>query len=117
MDLQLKNKVGLVTGGASGIGKATVELLAAEGVRVAIVDQNEAAGSALAARLNATHTVANFISADLTHESDCEQCVAKTLAAFGSIDVLVNNAGGNDSIGLEKSPIQFMQSLERNLFH
>src|SRR5436190_7516748 len=117
MDLQLKNKVALVTGGASGIGKATVELFAAEGVRVIIVDQNETAGSALAARLNDRGAEAYFISADLTRETDCEQCVAKTLTTFGSIDVLVNNAGGNDGIGLEQSPIQFMQSLERNLFH
>jgi L-fucose dehydrogenase len=117
MDLQLKDKVALVTGGASGIGKATVELLAGEGARVVIVDKNEAAGSALAARLNAVGPVAHFISADLTRETNCEQCVVKALATFGSIDVLVNNAGGNDGIGLEQSPTQFMQSLERNLFH
>jgi L-fucose dehydrogenase len=117
MDLQLKGKVALVTGGASGIGKATVELLVEEGARVVIVDQNEAAGSALAAQLNATGATAQFVSADLTRETDCERCVTKVLATFGCIDILVNNAGGNDGIGLEQSPTQFMQSLERNLFH
>jgi len=117
MDLQLKNKVALVTGGASGIGKATVELLVGEGARVIIVDQNEAAGSALAAQLTAAGFIAQSIHADLTRESDCEQCVVKTLASFGSIDVLVNNAGGNDAIGLEQSPVLFMQSLSRNLLH
>jgi L-fucose dehydrogenase len=115
MDLGLKNKIALVTGGASGIGAATVRLLVEEGARVSIVDRDEKAGRALAGELDSVSAI--FTCVDLTGEDHCRRAVSDTLDAFGGVDVLINNAGVNDGIGLEQTPAEFMQSLQRNLFH
>jgi NAD(P)-dependent dehydrogenase (short-subunit alcohol dehydrogenase family) len=117
MDLGLKDKIALVTGGASGIGAAVVRMLAVEGVRVAFVDQNESAGAKLLGELSGAQNAARYITADLTREADCQRCVADTLRAFGGLDILINNAGVNDAVGLEQSPAEFMSSLQKNLFH
>jgi L-fucose dehydrogenase len=117
MDLGLKNKVALVTGGVSGIGAAAVRMLVSEGVRVAFADQNESAGAKLVGELSGPHNDSRYISADLTCEADCQRCVAETLSAFGGLDILINNAGVNDAVGLEQSPAEFMSSLQKNLFH
>ena len=119
VDLGLKDKSALVSGGASGIGAAIVKTLALEGARVAFVDQNEEAGAQLLRKLSAAGRLSSFtfIHADLTREADCERSVAETLRIFGRLDVLVNNAGINDGVGLEESPAAFMTSLQKNLFH
>jgi L-fucose dehydrogenase len=117
VDLGLKDKVALVTGGASGIGAAVTRLLASEGARVVIADRDEAGGSSLARELHAQHRTCHFVHSDLTLEADCERCVHETLDRFGGLDLLINNAGGNDTVGLEQSPAEFNQSLQRNLFH
>lgn len=117
MDLGLKDKVSLVTGGASGIGEATVRLLAAEGARVMIVDRNELAAYQLTTSL--THDGANigFICADLTIESECKRVVDEAIRFHGRIDILINNAGINDGVALSQSPSEFAASLQRNLAH
>lgn len=117
MDLQLASKVALVTGGASGIGAAVVRLLADEGARVAIVDRDESAGAALAAELRRRQQPVEFIRADLAQEEECRRGVELAMRAFNGIDVLVNNAGGNDTVGLEQAPADFARSLQRNLAH
>jgi NAD(P)-dependent dehydrogenase (short-subunit alcohol dehydrogenase family) len=117
VDLGLKNKVALVTGGASGIGAAVVRLLVAEEACVVIADRDEAGGASLARELTAQGRRCQFVKCDLKLEPDCQRCVRQTVKAFGAIDVLVNNAGGNDLVGLEQSPAEFMASLQRNLFH
>ncbi len=117
MDLGLKDKVVLISGGASGIGEATVRLLAAEGARVAIADRNSSAGSLLASELTATGVQAIFLHGDLATESACRAAVDDTLKMWGRLDVLVNNAGVNDSVGLERPPADFLASLQLNLFH
>lgn len=117
MDLRLKNKVALVTGGASGIGAATVRLLAAEGARVAFADRNETVGALLMTELRNSDRECLFLNADLTLETDCERCVQETLNAFDAIDIVINNAGVNDDVGLEQLPADFMASLQRNLLH
>lgn len=117
MDLGLRNKVALVTGGASGIGAAVVRMLASEGARVAFSDRNESSGTTLLNDLSAAKYESHFIHADLTREADCERCVSETIGAFGGLDILINNAGVNDAVGLEDSPDQFMSSLQKNLFH
>ena len=115
VDLGLQGKVALVTGGASGIGASTVRLLAAEGACVTFADQNEAAGAMLANELSQTSCL--FIKADLMRETDCQRAVVETLTKFSALDVLINNAGVNDGVGLEQSPGEFMSSLQKNLFH
>ena len=117
MDLGLKNKVALVTGGTSGIGAAVVRLLAEEGARVAFVGRDESAAAALASELSKAKRDNLFVKAELSREADCEQCVQQTLSKFSALDIVINNAGANDAVGLEQSPTQFMASLQRNLFH
>jgi L-fucose dehydrogenase len=117
MDLNLKNKVALVTGGARGIGEAIVRLLVGEGARVAIVDRNQEAGEALVGQLQGGGANVLFVGADLTLDADCQRAVDETLKTFGQLDIVVNNAGVNDGVSLEQSPAAFMQSLQLNLFH
>ena len=117
MDLGLQNKVALVTGGASGIGAAIVRRLVVEGAKVMIADRDEAGGTSLAQKLGGASQCCRFVHADLTREDDCRRCVEETINAFARLDMLFNNAGGNDSVGLEQSPAEFMGSLQRNLFH
>jgi NAD(P)-dependent dehydrogenase (short-subunit alcohol dehydrogenase family) len=119
MDLKLRKKVALVTGGAAGIGAAVVRLLAGEGVRVAFADRNQAATAAaqLISELNRPRHESLFIKAELTREADCKRCVRQTLQTFGTIDILVNNAGMNDAVGLDQTPKQFLNSLQKNLLH
>ena len=117
MDLGLSGKVILITGGASGIGEATVRLFCAEGARVAIIDRDQRAGDALAQELTARGGNAHCIATNLTIEEDCRRAVVETVRHFGRLDAVVNNAGVNDGIGLEASPAEFMGSLQKNLFH
>lgn len=117
MDLKLKNKVALVTGGARGIGESVVRLLISEGARVAIVDRNREAGEALSSALQGAGANVCFIPADLTLDADCQNAVVATLKTFGQLDAVVNNAGVNDGVSLEQPPSAFMQSLQLNLFH
>ncbi|MBI3881722.1 MAG: SDR family oxidoreductase [Verrucomicrobia bacterium] len=117
MNLGLKGKVALVTGGAAGIGAAVVRLFAAEGAAVVIVDKNKAAAIGLAAELKRRKMKALAIAADLTREADCRNAVSKAHRAFGRLDIVVNNAGVNDSVPLEATPHDFLASLQRNLFH
>ena len=112
MDLQLQDKVVLVTGGAKGIGAAAVRSFAAEGAKVVITGRSPAEGNALA-----QETGSLFIEAELAEESACRSVVTQTLEACGRIDVLVNNAGYNDGRDLSTSPEEFMASVHLNLSH
>jgi L-fucose dehydrogenase len=116
MDLALQGKVALITGGASGIGAATVRLLATEGAHVTFADQDEAAGALLVSELSRPRFDCLFVKADLTREADCQRAVTETLEKFGALDILINNAGVNDAVALEHSPAEFMSSLQKNLF-
>ncbi len=118
MDLQLNNNVVLVTGGAKGIGAAIVRALAREGAVPVIVNRIGAEGPQLERELRAGGATAHFIAADLVEPGACERAVAETVQKFGRIDGLVNNAGVNDGIGLEKgTPQEYVASLRRNLLH
>lgn len=118
MDLQLKDKVIIVTGGAKGIGAAIVHACAAEGAISVIVDRDAQAGKGLQTELQKNGSSCGLITADLDSPENCAQSIEQTLKKFGRIDALVNNAGRNDKVGLENgSPEEYVASLHRNLVH
>ena len=118
MDLQLKEKVVLITGGAKGIGAAIARGCAREGSLPVVVDKDGEAGKQLQMELQKSGASCGLICADLLSTANCASAVTQTLRDFGRLDVLVNNAGINDGAGLEHgSPEKFLRSLELNLHH
>jgi NAD(P)-dependent dehydrogenase (short-subunit alcohol dehydrogenase family) len=118
MDLGLKDKVVIVTGGAKGIGAAIVRESAAEGAVPVIVGRDADAGRNLQTALQREGSRCGLISVELGTPESCEQSVAQTVKEFGRLDALVNNAGRNDKVGLEVgSPEEYVASLHRNLVH
>ncbi len=117
MNLNLENKVVLVTGATAGIGEAVARLFSEEGARVVVHGRDAERGAAVADKCGRSQGKAVFIAGDLTSEAACQHLVEHTLKTFGRLDVLVNNAGVNDGVGLERSPAEFMASLQKNLFH
>jgi len=110
----LKDKIVIVTGGAKGIGAGITKALAAEGAVPVVVGRNDKDNEAI---LHETGT-GFAIAAELTHPEECERAVKETIEKFGRIDGLVNNAGINDSVGLEKGSYEaFIASLHKNLVH
>jgi NAD(P)-dependent dehydrogenase (short-subunit alcohol dehydrogenase family) len=89
----LANKVSIITGGASGIGRATAILFAQEGAAVSIVDINTEQGQFTVAQIESTGGKAIFIPCDVTNAEDCRAAVEKTVATFGRLHILFNNAG------------------------
>jgi 3-oxoacyl-[acyl-carrier protein] reductase len=88
--MRLQNKVALVTGAASGFGKAIAQTYAREGAKVAVVDLNERAAQEVA---KAIGSAAIAVRCDVSRRADVDAAAAATLKAFGAIDILVNNAG------------------------
>ena len=88
--MRLQNKVAIVTGAASGFGAAIARTYIAQGAKVAIADINEAGAQALATELGAN---AIAVRCDVTKKADIEALVAATVKAFGTLDIVVNNAG------------------------
>lgn len=115
MDLQLQDKVILVSGGAKGIGGAISRGLIEEGAIPVIIDPSDTEGKQLVdlAKGKALHLKKRLFS-----PADAEGVVQEALSKYGKIDGLVNNAGTNDGVGLEKgSPEAFLQSVEKNVGH
>src|SRR6476660_62361 len=116
MDLQLKVKVVIVTGGAKGIGAAIVQACAAEGATPVIVGRDPDAGKQLQGELQKNGASCGLITIDLDAPENCLRSVEQTVKMFGRLDALVNNAGRNDKVGLEQgSPEEYLASLKRNL--
>ena len=116
MDLKLKDKVVIVTGGARGIGAGISELFAAEGATVVVASRSSPEALDFMKQLS-TKTKTLFIDGELGPTAAAEKVVNETLKAFGRIDVLVNNAGVNDGASLEAGPEAFRASLQKNIFH
>jgi len=90
--MKLENKVAIVTGAASGIGKDIATLFGREGARVVIADLNQKGADAVAAELGGAKRAIG-VAVDVTNEAQTEACVAKTIEAFGQVDILISNAG------------------------
>ncbi len=91
--MRLSGKVALITGGASGMGWSEATIFAREGARVVVGDILEADGREVAEKIAAAGGQARFVKLDVTSETDWQQAVSTTVASFGKLDVLVNNAG------------------------
>ena len=96
MDFGLKDKVVLVTGGAKGIGLGVAQVLAREGAIAAIVGRNAEDNAAAVRSVVEVGGRAWSVAAELTRPGECQRAVEATVAEFGRIDGLVNNAGIND---------------------
>lgn len=118
MDLNLKNKVIIVTGGAKGIGEAITKVLAEEGAIPVFVDRSMEAGKALMHHIEDTGHKGYYLNKSLNNAQACKEVIEEVGGQFGAIHGLVNNAGKNDGVGLEKgSPEAFDQSVMSNLGH
>jgi NAD(P)-dependent dehydrogenase (short-subunit alcohol dehydrogenase family) len=91
--MRLVDKVALITGGTSGMGRATAVLFAQEGARVAITGRNEARGREVVEEIEQAGGTAIFVRSDVRFAEDCRRAVEETLQAFGQLDILFNNAG------------------------
>ncbi len=118
MDLGLKDKVIIVTGGARGIGYGISQVLASEGAIVAIVSRTKEYIDSAIDKITTKGGKAFGFVAELTEPKQCEHAVKDLVTQLGRIDGLVNNAGVNDGVGLEGGNYEdFIRSIHRNLTH
>ncbi len=116
MDLGLKDKVVVVTGGAKGVGAAIVRACAAELAIPVIVDRDVDVGRALQARVQQGNAQCGLVTIDLTLPDDCAKVVVQTIAEFGRIDALVNSTAVGDEVALENgSSGEYFEMLDRTL--
>ena len=118
MDLGLKDKIVIVTGGAKGIGEAIAKTLAKEGAVAVVVGRKEEDNNATVKEIENNGGKAFGIKAELSVPAECTNAVKIITEKFGRIDGLVNNAGANDGVGLENGDYErFMKSLHNNMVH
>ena len=118
MNLELQNKVILVSGGSKGIGRAISECLAQEGAIPFVVSRNLASLNEMQQSFNKKNWPLGIFQAELTQPDACTAAVEEVIKQFGRLEGLVNNAGINDTVGLEKGNYEaFIASLHRNVVH
>ncbi|MEN1785520.1 MAG: SDR family oxidoreductase [Bacteroidota bacterium] len=118
MELGLKDKVVIVTGGDKGIGKAIVEELAAEGAIPVILGRTEVDVVNVFEEIKQTGAKVHYRLVELTDNEQCQKAIDEIKTTLGHIDGLVNNAGVNDQIGLEQGTYDdFIKSIKRNVGH
>lgn len=118
MNLELQNKIIIVTGGAKGIGEGIVRVLAAEGAIPVIIGRDATDNQKLVDELQTAGQKADQFAAELADPNACKAAVDYVLIKYGRIDGLVNNAGKNDGVGLEKGGYEdFIASLHKSLVH
>lgn len=117
MDLLLKDKVVIVTGGTKGIGEGIVRSMANEDAIVIMVNRPGKEGPQIEKELREKGQQIYYIPAELTEISECKRVIDETVERFGRIDVIVNNAGGNNQKDLLTPPEEFMKGMRDNLIH
>ncbi len=103
---RLENKVAIISGGALGIGEADCILFAREGAKVVIADINEAAGRDLEKRIKQEGNEAIFMRLDVSQEADWQRVMADTIALYGKVNILVNNAGVSLGKDIEETTLE-----------
>lgn len=119
MTKRLENKVTFITGGTGGIGAAACRAFSREGARVAIAGRREEEGERIASEIRNEGGEARFVLTDVTEEESVEKALAETVAAFGRLDVLYNNAGGSSAKDgpVTKTPSEvFWKTIGLDLF-
>lgn len=118
MDLGLKDKIIIVTGGSKGIGKGIVSLLAEEGALPVIIGRNKSSIEIVIDDYQKKGFEVGYAFAELTSSEQCKRAVKEVIDNYGRIDGLVNNAGVNDGVSLsDGNYADFMESIKRNLAH
>src|SRR5690606_7216199 len=118
MDLKIKDKVFIVTGGAKGIGRSIALALAEEGGIPVIIGRKGRDNQDVVREIKHKGGFAFAIEAELTIPDACHEAVKDVIAQFGRIDGLVNNAGLNDGVGLENGSYElFIKGLHHSLVH
>ena len=118
MDLGLKDKVIIVTGGGAGIGAGITRACLAEDARVVVLGRRSENVREFMSEMESMGARCELIEAHLEDTARCKEAIAEVEERFGSIYGLVNNAGVNDGAGLESGSVEkFVQSLEKNLIH
>jgi NAD(P)-dependent dehydrogenase (short-subunit alcohol dehydrogenase family) len=113
--LRIKDKVAVITGAGSGIGRATAELFGKEGAKVVAVDIDEKTGGDTAKRILQGHGQAHFVRADISQESQTKKISKEAMATFGRIDVLVNNAATFVLKGFDATLDELRRSFDVNV--
>ena len=118
MDLGLKDKVIIVTGGGAGIGEGISRACLAEGARVVVLSRRSENVQHFMSEMESSGAPCTLIEAHLEDTGRCKEAVAEVEQRFGSIYGVVNNAGVNDGVGLESGSVErFLESLQKNLVH
>ena len=118
MDLGLKGKIIIVTGGSKGIGSGIVSVLSEEGAIPVIVGRDKDTILSAVNKYRERNYQVGYAFAELTDPKQCERAVKKIIDDFEKIDGLVNNAGVNDGVGLEKGTYEdFLNSINKNVAH
>ena len=118
MDLQLADKIIVVTGGDKGIGGAISQVLAQEGALPFIISRKEKDCQSCIAAIESEGGKADYAIAELTSHMQCKDAIEKLLQRYGRIDGVVNNAGVNDSVSIKHGGYtEFLSSIEKNVGH
>ena len=110
-DASIEGKVAIVTGATSGVGLATASLLASAGARVILAGRRAVIGDAASADINAHGGISRFVRADVSRAPDASRLVQRTVAEFGRLDILVNNAAQAEVYGVEDCPVRVWDRL------
>jgi len=113
--LRFENRIALITGGASGIGRATAERLAGEGARVAVLDIDTAQGQAVTEAIRRGGSECIFVQADVSDEEQVRAAVADTAARLGPVDILINNAAAFVFRSIEATSADWNRVLSVNV--
>jgi NAD(P)-dependent dehydrogenase (short-subunit alcohol dehydrogenase family) len=113
--LRIKDKVAVITGAGSGIGRATAELFSKEGAKVIAVDIDAKTGGDTAKRILQSHGHAHFVKADISQESQAKNISEEAIATFGRIDILVNNAATFVLKGFDATLDELRRSFDVNV--